>query len=68
MNGFKVVSALSLGALPPNWNVYGTGNLDQSIDIRGGLSGSLLWRDDNSGDVAFWFLVEARSPRRQTSA
>ena len=56
MNGFQVTSTTSLGAVPSNWNVYGTGNLDRSIDSGGSLSGSLLWRDDNAGTVAIWFM------------
>ena len=55
MNGFQVASTTSLGAVPSNWNIYGTGNLDRSIDTKG-VSGSILWRDDNVGTVAVWFM------------
>ena len=56
MKSFQVASTTSLGAVPSNWNVYGTGNLDQSIDAKGSLPGSILWRDDNAGTVAIWFI------------
>ena len=56
MKSFQVASTASLGVVPSNWNVYGTGNLDQSIDAKGSLPGSILWRDDNSGAVAIWFI------------
>jgi hypothetical protein len=55
IQGFQVLSTTSLGAVPSNWNVYGTGNLDHGIDTKG-LSGSILWRDDNAGTVAIWFI------------
>jgi hypothetical protein len=56
MNDFQVTSTATLGAVPSNWNVYGTGNLDHGIDSGGSLPGNILWRDDNSGAVAIWFM------------
>jgi hypothetical protein len=56
MNGFQVTSTTSLGAIPTNWSIFGTGNLDQSIDTAGSLSGDLLWRDSNTGTVVIWFM------------
>jgi hypothetical protein len=56
MNGFQVTSTATLGAVPSNWNVYGTGNLDHGVDNGGSKPGNILWRDDNSGAVAIWFM------------
>jgi hypothetical protein len=56
MNGFQIRSAVSLGAVPSNWSVYGTGNLDGSISAQGSLPGDILWRDNNTGVVAVWFM------------
>jgi hypothetical protein len=49
--GFEVVqAAASLGVVPLNWVVAGTGDFD------GNGSTDILWRDNNTGTVAIWLL------------
>jgi hypothetical protein len=48
--GFEVVQAASLGVVPLNWVVAGTGDFD------GNGSTDILWRDNNTGTVAIWLL------------
>jgi FG-GAP-like repeat len=48
MNGTHVTSSVSLGNIPTNWVVAGTG-------FDGDGFGDILWRD-TSGNTAIWFL------------
>jgi hypothetical protein len=50
VHGVQLVSTVSLGNVPINWSIYGTG------DLNGDGIGDLLWSDKNSGTVAIWFM------------
>ena len=56
MNGFQITSTKALGVVPSNWVVYGTGNLDQTVDNLGNRPGNILWRDSTTGNVAIWYM------------
>ncbi len=49
MNGSAVASSVSLGAVPPSWQVVGQRDFDNDGRV------DILWRDA-SGNVAIWFM------------
>jgi FG-GAP-like repeat len=49
LNGMTIASIASLGNIPSNWNVAGTG------DFNGDGYGDILW-EDSSGNLAVWLL------------
>jgi hypothetical protein len=56
MNGTQITSTKTLGAVSSNWAVFGTGNLDQSVDTLGSMPGNILWRDSTTGTTALWTM------------
>jgi hypothetical protein len=49
-NGVQVSQSGTLGAVPGNWVIAGTG------DFNGDGKHDILWRDSSTGTVAIWFL------------
>jgi FG-GAP-like repeat len=50
LNGLQVSQSGSLGTVPSNWQIVGTG------DFNGDGKADILWRDTTTGAVAIWML------------
>jgi hypothetical protein len=50
MNGLAIQQAGTIGALPSNWQIAGTGDFDADANC------DVLWRDSNTGIVAIWLM------------